>query len=138
MVQNVPSGFSGLEHLATAVMLLNPSNQVVYANPSTETLFALSATQIAGSHISEVFLNCEILQLAIENAVKNDSPYREHEFAITTVRQQSFAVTCTVTPVEMSEATMLLEFQQMDQQLRIAREERMLIQQQANSELLRN
>ena len=138
MVQNVPSGFSGLEHLATAVMLLNPSNQVVYANPSTETLFALSATQIAGSHISEVFLNCEILQLAIENAVKNDSPYREHEFVITTVRQQSFAVTCTVTPVEMSEATMLLEFQQMDQQLRIAREERMLIQQQANSELLRN
>ena len=138
MVQKVPSGFSGLEHLATAVMLLNPSNQVVYANPSTETLFALSATQIAGSHISEVFLNCEILQLAIENAVRNDSPYREHEFAITTVRQHSFAVTCTVTPVEMSEATMLLEFQQMDQQLRIAREERMLIQQQANSELLRN
>jgi two-component system nitrogen regulation sensor histidine kinase GlnL len=33
---------------------------------------------------------------------------------------------------------LLLEFQQMDQQLRIAREERMLIQQQANSELLRN
>jgi len=138
MVHNVPSGFSGLEHLATAVMLLNQSHQVVYANPSTEILFALSATQISGSHISEVFLNCEILQLAIDNAVKNDSPYREHEFAITTVRQQSFAVTCTVTPVEMSKATLLLEFQQMDQQLRIAREERMLIQQQANSELLRN
>lgn len=138
MVQHVPSGFSGLEHLASAVMLLNQSNQVVYANPSTEILFALSATQIAGSHISDVFLNCEILQIAIDNAVKNDSPYREHEFLITTLRQQSFAVTCTVTPVEMSQATLLLEFQQMDQQLRIAREERMLIQQQANSELLRN
>lgn len=138
MVQHIPSGFSGLEHLATAVILLNPSHQVVYANPSTETLFALSATQISGSHISEVFLHCEILQLAIDNAVKNDSPYREHEFAITTMRQQSFAVTCTVTPVEMSQASLLLEFQQMDQQLRLAREERMLIQQQANSELLRN
>ncbi len=138
MVQNIPSGFSGLEHLATAVILLNQSHQVVYANPSTEILFALSATQISGSYISEVFLHCEILQLAIDNAVKNDSPYREHEFAITTVRQQSFAVTCTVTPVEMSQASLLLEFQQMDQQLRIAREERMLIQQQANSELLRN
>ncbi len=138
MVHNVPSGFSGLEHLATAVMLLNHSHLVVYANPSAEVLFALSATQISGSHISEVFLNCEILQIAIDNALKNDSPYREHEFAITTVRQQSFAVTCTVTPVEMNKACLLLEFQQMDQQLRIAREERMLIQQQANSELLRN
>ena len=138
MQQNIPSGFAGLEHLATAVILLNQSHQVVYANPSAEVLFALSATQVHGSHISEVFLHCEILQIAIDNAVKNDSPYREHEFAITTVRQQSFAVTCTVTPVNIDEATLLLEFQQMDQQLRIAREERMLIQQQANSELLRN
>jgi len=138
MLQNVPSGFGGLEHLASAVILLNQSHQVVYANPSTEILFALSATQIHTSHISEVFLNCEILQIAIDNAVKNNSPYREHEFALTTVRQHSFAVTCTVTPVDIGEATLLLEFQQMDQQLRIAREERMLIQQQANSELLRN
>jgi two-component system, NtrC family, nitrogen regulation sensor histidine kinase GlnL len=138
MLQNIPSGFSGLEHLATAVILLNVSHRVVYANPSAEVLFALSATQIHGSQISEVFLNCEILQIAIDNAVKNNSPYREHEFALSTVRQHSFAVTCTVTPVDIGDATLLLEFQQMDQQLRIAREERMLIQQQANSELLRN
>ncbi len=138
MLQNIPSGFSGLEHLATAVILLDTSHRVVYANPSAEILFELSATQIHQHHISAVFLHCEILQLAIDNAVKNNSPYREHEFALSTVRQHSFAVTCTVTPVDISEATLLLEFQQMDQQLRIAREERMLIQQQANSELLRN
>ena len=138
MLQTIPSGFSGLEHLATAVILLDKTHRVVYANPSAEILFELSATQIHHHHISEVFLNCEILQLAIDNAVKNDSPYREHELAITTVRQHSFAVTCTVTPVNIKNAALLLEFQQMDQQLRIAREERMLIQQQANSELLRN
>ena len=138
MLQKIPSGFTGLEHLASAVIVLDAKHRVVYANPSTEVLFALSATQIHGSQISEVFLHCEILQMAIDNAVKNNSPYREHEFALTTVRQHSFAVTCTVTPVDINDATLLLEFQQMDQQLRIAREERMLIQQQANSELLRN
>ena len=138
MLQKIPSGFLGLEHLASAVILLDKTHRVVYANPSAEILFELSATQIHQHHISEVFLNCEILQLAIDNALKNDSPYREHELAITTVRQHSFAVTCTVTPVNINDAALLLEFQQMDQQLRIAREERMLIQQQANSELLRN
>ena len=138
MLQNIPSGFSGLEHLATAVILLDSTHHVVYANPSAEILFELSATQIHQHHISTVFLHCEILQLAIDNASKINSPYREHEFALTTVRQHSFAVTCTVTPVDINEAALLLEFQQMDQQLRIAREERMLIQQQANSELLRN
>lgn len=138
MVKHTPSHFSGLEHIATAVMLLDSSLRVIYTNPSAEILFALSANQISGSHISEVFLNCEILQLAVDNALNTNSPYREHEFALSTVRQHSFAVTCTVTPIMFENVTLILEFQQMDQQLRIAREERMLIQQQANSELLRN
>lgn len=138
MVQKVPACFTGLENLATSVILLNASQQVIYANPSAEILFAFSATKVAQSHISEVFLNCEILDLAIENAIKNDSPYREHEFAVTTVRQHTSVVTCAVTPIDIDDANLLLEFQQMDQQLRIAKEERMLIQQQANSELLRN
>jgi two-component system, NtrC family, nitrogen regulation sensor histidine kinase GlnL len=138
MVKHTPSNFSGLEHIATAVMLLDSSLKVLYTNPSAEILFALSANQISGNHISEVFLNCEILQLAVDNALNTNSPYREHEFALTTIRQHSFAVTCTVTPIQFENVTLILEFQQMDQQLRIAREERMLIQQQANSELLRN
>lgn len=139
MVQQVPACFSGLENLATAVVLIDTSERVIYANPSAEVLFALSATKIINKHISEIFLNCEILDMAIENAIKNKSPYREHEFAITTVRQHTAVVTCAVTPIDkMHEATLLLEFQPMDQQLRIAKEERMLIQQQANSELLRN
>lgn len=138
MVHKIPTCFTGLENLATSVILLNASQQVIYMNPSAEVLFALSSTQLEKSSISDVFLNCEILDTAIENATRNNSPYREHELAITTVRQESFAVTCTVTPIDMYEGKILLEFQQMDQQLRIAKEERMLIQQQANAELLRN
>jgi len=138
MVQHTPSSFSGLEYLATAVMLLDNALHVVYTNSSAEVLFAVSANQILGIHIAEVFNNNEILRLAIENAMTNHSPYREHEFALTTVRLHTCAVTCTVTPVHLEQATILLEFLQMDHQLRIAKEERMLIQQQANSELLRN
>lgn len=138
MPQKIPACFTGLEHLATSVILLNASRQVIYMNPSAEALFELSATQTANNHLSEVFLSCELLDSAIDHATKNNSPFREHEFVITTVRQQSSTITCTVTPMDMHEAKVLLEFQQMDQQLRIAKEERMLIQQQANSELLRN
>lgn len=138
MVQSIPNGFSGLEYLATAVILLDEAHRVVYANPSAEILFAVSANHIANQHISNVFQNCDVLQIAIENALKNHSPYREHELVLTTTRQHSLAVTCTVTPLELPDAVLMLEFQQMDQQLRIAREERMLIQQQANAELLRN
>ena len=138
MVQAIPTSFAGLEHLATAVILLDKSRNVVYANPGAEVLFAVSAKQITGQPIAQVFPGSEILHSAVENAIVNHSPFREHEFLITTMRQHSLAVTCTVTPVDLAPACLVLEFQQMDQQLRIAREERMLIQQQANAELLRN
>ena len=138
MVQPTPNHFAGLEHLATAIILLDDASRVVYMNPGAEVIFAFSAKQITGMLISEVFPNCEILMLAVQNAIAQQSPFREHEFAISTHRQQSFAVTCTVTPIDSPNASLILEFQPMDAQLRIAREERMLIQQQANAELLRN
>jgi two-component system nitrogen regulation sensor histidine kinase GlnL len=138
MEQKIPSSFTGLEHLATAVILLNDARHVVYANPGAEVLFALSGKQISGLPIAQVFPGCEILHSAVENAFSTNSPFREHEFVITTLRQHALAVTCTVTPVEQANVSVVLEFQQMDQQLRMAREERMLVQQQANAELLRN
>ncbi len=138
MVQKTPDHFAGLEHLATAIILLDHNCRVVYVNPGAEIIFAFSATQIIGLHIGDVFPNCDILMMAVNNAIQQQSPFREHEFNISTHRHNSFAVTCTVTPIESPAASLILEFQQMDAQLRIAREERMLIQQQANAELLRN
>jgi two-component system nitrogen regulation sensor histidine kinase GlnL len=133
-----PAAFSGLEHLATAVLLLDGEGHVLYANPAAEVLFAVSANQMNGTPLAQVFPGADTLFSAVESALASNSPFREHEFPIVTQRQNSLAVTCTATPVDLPPVRLVLEFQQMDQQLRIAREERMLIQQQANAELLRN
>jgi len=130
--------FAGLEHLATAVILLDSASKVIYANPAAEILFAMSNKQMLGQALGHIFPNSDILSEAVQQAISQHSPFREHELFITTMRQLSLAVTCTVTPVDSHPACLVLEFQQMDQQLRIAREERMLIHQQANTELLRN
>jgi len=45
---------------------------------------------------------------------------------------------CTVSAVESPERALLLEFRHIDQQLKIAREERLLEQQQANRDLIRS
>src|SRR5438876_1520779 len=47
-------------------------------------------------------------------------------------------LSCTVSVVETAGARLLLEFRHIDQQLKIAREERLLEQQQANRELIRS
>lgn len=138
MQEIISSEFAGLEHLATAVVLLDKNSCVVYANPGSEVMFELSAKQISGLPLTQVFIGCETLYAAVDHAMKSHSPFREHEFNITTLRQHTLSVTCTLTPVEIPPASLLLEFQQMDHQLRTAREARMLTQQQANAELLRN
>ncbi len=106
MVQKTPDHFAGLEHLATAIILLDHNCRVVYVNPGAEIIFAFSATQIIGLHIGEVFPNCDILMMAVNNAIQQQSPFREHEFTISTHRHNSFAVTCTVTPIESPAATL--------------------------------
>ena len=47
-------------------------------------------------------------------------------------------LTCTVSPIDAGDAALLLEFRHIDQQLKIAREERLHEQQQANRELIRS
>ena len=42
MLSQTPTAFAGLEHLATAVLLLDGDRRVVYANPAAEVMFALS------------------------------------------------------------------------------------------------
>lgn len=138
MVRPTPDHFAGLEHLATAIILLDDEQRVIYMNPSAEIIFAFSAPQADGLQLDVVFPDCHVLMSAVNNAISQQSPFREHEFIITTLRHHSFSVTCTVTPIDSPVASLILEFQPMDAQLRIAREERMLIQQQANAELLRN
>lgn len=132
------SSLRGIEHLASAILLCDIEGHIFYMNPSAEILFGLSAKHIYKMTLNEAFPHSEILKLAISQALNNDSPYREHEFLLSTLKQQSFAVACTITPIHHESIRYILEFQQMDQQLRIAKEERMLIQQQANSELIRN
>jgi two-component system nitrogen regulation sensor histidine kinase GlnL len=47
--------FAGLELLATAVLLLDRTRRITYANPAAENLFALSKKHLVGHRPAEVF-----------------------------------------------------------------------------------
>ena len=64
--------------------------------------------------------------------------YTEQELELAVNGRPKLHLTCTVSPVDAKDATLLLEFRHIDQQLKIAREERLNEQQQANRELIRN
>src|SRR5438445_201499 len=133
-----PVPYPGLELLATAVLLLRADRRVAYANPAAENLFELSRVKLGGHTAEELFGDeCGLAQ-AIDKAVMSGASYTEQELELGLAGKPKVHLTCTVSAVEGTEHVLALEFRHIDQQLKIAREERLLEQQLANRELIRS
>lgn len=137
-----PAAPPGLDLLATAVVVVDAGLRVRYMNPSAENLFEISSKNVAGLPLNDVFSGTAVLEAAIGHARERNSSYTEHDFELGTNGRTRLHLSCTVTPVDLTDderdADLLLEFRHIEQQLRIAREERLLDQSQANRELIRN
>jgi two-component system nitrogen regulation sensor histidine kinase GlnL len=128
----------GLDLLATAVLMLDEAHRVTYANPAAENLFELARKHLVGHRPDQVFADAAGLSAAIDKAVRGGATYTEQELELGVAGKARLHLTCTVSPVDAREATLLLEFRHIDQQLKIARDERLSEQQRANRELIRN
>ena len=137
-MEKIINNLNGMEDLATAIFVCDEDLIIKYINPSAEILFELSHDQVVDENISLFFEEIKFFKDALNQAKSKKSSFREHEYFIKTKQKKTICVSFTITPLEDKEFDFLVEFIQMDQQVRIAREERMFIQQQANSELLRN
>jgi len=133
---------SGLDLLATAVVLVDGERVVRYMNPAAENLFQTSSRNMAGLGLARLFPESPALDSAIGYARANNASYTEHDFEFTLGSHGRQHVSCTVTlldlPLQDLPETLLLEFRPIEQQLKIEREERMLNLNQANRELIRN
>src|SRR5688572_3398077 len=136
-----PAALTGLDLLATAVVVVNSGLAVRYMNPSAENLFEMSSGNVAGLPLTGLFSDTAVLVSAIDYARANNCSYTEHDLELGMDGGARLHLSCTVTPVEGGAGNadgMLLEFRHIEQQLKIAREERLLDQSQANRELIRN
>jgi len=137
-VETNSAAYPGLELLATAVILLTDELNVSYANPAAENLFELSKRQLVGHSAGSVFGEAPALFQAIDKALASGASYTEQELELCVAGKLKLHLSCTVSVVDTPGAMMILEFRHIDQQLKIAREERLLEQQQANRDLIRS
>jgi two-component system nitrogen regulation sensor histidine kinase GlnL len=124
--------------LATAVLLLDAGGRIVHANPAAENLFELSRQKFVGHVLSDVFEPAVALAVAIEGARASGASYTGQELELAVVGRPKLHLTCTVSTIDTPEAALLLEFRHIDRELKIAREERLQEQQQANRDLIRS
>ena len=132
------SPFSGLDLLATPVILVDDDLRIVHANPPAEHLFAFSMKNVIGQTLAQLFTESAELIASLDEVLGHNWSYTGRELTLTRPGQAGLHLNCLITPTETSAARFLIEFHPMDQQLRLAREQRQIDQQLANRELIRN
>jgi len=128
-----------LDNLSTAVLLLDSDLKIEYLNPAGENLFHISSTRAIGSSLSKIMFVDSALMDHLMAAVSRQQPFVEHEISITVNLDQQITVDYIVTPMQLAEdqAVLLLELKRMDRHLRIAREEKLINEQNATRNVIR-
>ena len=127
-----------LEYLATAVIVLDDESRIAYINPAAEHLLDVSDKNMHGLPLQQVFTHTEQLASAMQQSAHNNASYIEHDLTLGTHAHGKLHLRCAATPLQFTKRYLLLEFHPIDRPLKLAREEQMLDQTQANRLLLRN
>jgi two-component system nitrogen regulation sensor histidine kinase GlnL len=128
----------GLELLATAVVALDGDFVVRYANPAAEDLLATGAKSLIGQPFPELFGERAAIERSLHEARLDHWDYSAQHVTYDRPGRPPLPLACMVTRIETQGLALIVELRPIEQQLRMAREERLASEQQANRELIRN
>jgi two-component system nitrogen regulation sensor histidine kinase GlnL len=132
------SAFAGLDLLATAVVALDDDFVVRYANPAAENLFATGAKSLIGHPFLALFAERQELERTLDEARATHWDYSAQSLTYSRPGRDPLTLSCMVTRIEAAGLALIAELRPIDEQLRQAREERLVSGQQSNRELIRN
>jgi two-component system nitrogen regulation sensor histidine kinase GlnL len=133
-----PSAFSGLELLATAIVVLDRSYVVRYTTQAAENLLGAGARSLVGHAFPGLFTDGRALESMLADALAVHWSYRAQIVSYERSGREPLPLSCVVTPIDVPGTPLLAELRPIQEQLRLEREERLLDQQEATRELLRN
>ncbi len=130
--------YPGLELLATAVVILDDAYIVRYTNPAAENLLGAGAKSLIGQSFPALVADGAALEAMLAEALAVHWSYRAQSVSYERPGREPLPLSCVVTPVDVAGMALLVELRPIQDQMRLEREERLLEQQEATRELLRN
>jgi len=134
----VAADLSGLEYLATAVVVLDDQAVVRYANAAAENLLGAAARSLIGQPFATLFEPDPALDGALSEALVTHWDYSARNVSYLRPGREAMPLSCVLTRIDAPGLPLLAELRPIEQQLRQAREERLVGEQQASRELIRN
>jgi two-component system nitrogen regulation sensor histidine kinase GlnL len=128
-----------LDHLRTAVIMLDDNLQVRYLNPAAEMLLATSASRAMGQPLPDYFFDDEEARAALRQCIRDEHPFTRREARLAVSPGYEITVDYSVSPINEPGQTLclLMELQPLDRLLRITREEALIHAHQATRALVR-
>lgn len=145
MSKNVnPLFFSDLidDTLSTAIIVLDATLAILKMNAAAENLFGQSRERVINKPFSSILnqeLNRDDLQFAINYVAKNTKAHVMRACYLHNKQERITTVDCIASPlfIQGGYAGIVLELYRTDHQLKIAREEQLLSQQETTQKLIR-
>jgi two-component system nitrogen regulation sensor histidine kinase GlnL len=133
-----PARYEGLDLLSTAVLLLDSRARIVHVNQAAELLFDTSRKTLVGQPVGRVLGDEAGIRQLVSDAEGNAFGQRKQIMELRRVGREPLQVQVTAT-AQLAEATpVVLEVSEIEQQLKVDREERQLGLTEANRQLMRN
>jgi two-component system nitrogen regulation sensor histidine kinase GlnL len=130
--------YQGLDLLSTAVLVFDDAARVVFANQAAEQLFEASRKNLIGQPAARLFVEVGVIDRLLAQARVNDLGQQRQLIDLKRIQHEPLAVQATATALYADDTPLLLELAEIEQQLRVSREERQLDQSEANRQLMRN
>jgi len=132
------SQFDGLDLLSTAVIVLGPTARIVHVNQAAELLLGVSRKNLLGQSAERVIGDELQMQQLVADARANAFGERRQVLELKRIGRDPVPVRVTATAQYGSSTPLVLEVSEIEQQLKVDREERQLGLSEANRQLLRN
>ena len=128
-----------LENLTTAVLWFDPQLRLQFMNPAAENLLEISAKQMKRTKIDIIFPRTHLCQQTLRQVLQKRFSMIERGIRLPLMSGRKITVDCSIIPIddEKYHDHILVELKQIDQQLRITREENLLLQQQITRNVVR-
>ena len=130
--------FSGLELLATSVIVLDEEAKIVFANAATENLLERPCKSLLHVSLTDLFINGDQLQSGFREAIAQQFSDKRQELVLESHWREPLHVHCTVIALDHPTYPVLIELRENVKQIKHEREERIHDQNRENKELIRN
>jgi two-component system nitrogen regulation sensor histidine kinase GlnL len=134
-----PSADHLLESISTAVLVFDEHHRLVSINQAGEEMLAHSARHVCGRPLMELIDNAAAMKEQISATLISGQAMTLRGCLMELPNAPGLRVNCTFTPLQGNDDQLyvIVELQQINYQLRIDQDERLIAQQQATHELLR-